>query len=375
MLKALFKVFLILIPLTAAAQSKVDDPRVFELFQKRVYPFLVNNCAKCHSEKAIYPRGPSHTHSNPTIAFATFMKFVEFDEPQKSLVVRQAKNQHFCKEHDYNCNRADQITDEAMGVLENFIGLANSLRPMGTPGPDSRVSQAKSDASGGRVLEFAPVQFDDQDQFTAILKATTTNLVLSLTLERYSGELFTLSNIGVIGDNAIISISGVDILINGQLSNSQTGLENLQRKLIFPDHNNTYQKLAIERPTFSLKRGDTVSVRIRRFAILKDFGGKLCVGDGLDRFKSIFLPVIFALPISDEQVHNLEETLGLRKKNLLNQYGPSGLAVCLAFESRINIRNPRRSVLPYDLPGEGFIFEILPVGEIMKFIYTWLAAQ
>ena len=95
------------------AQSPGDSVPAFEIYKQRVYPFMRKNCKECHSEIAIYPAGPLHSQSQPDLAYRTFLRYVQWQDPDSSKAIRMAMNRHYCLEHGYNCPESERIAMDA----------------------------------------------------------------------------------------------------------------------------------------------------------------------------------------------------------------------------------------------------------------------
>lgn len=110
---------------------------------------LRKNCIECHGEQAVYPAGPSHAHSDASVALAIVLKKFDWNNVEGSLFLRELRSKHFCEEFNFMCERKDAVVHETETAFYDFVARAKS-RPNTTSAVLPKNSKNHRSESGNR---------------------------------------------------------------------------------------------------------------------------------------------------------------------------------------------------------------------------------
>lgn len=350
MMKNVFVFLSLMFPLFAQA-AQVDQRVAFELFQRDVHPFLRKNCSECHGEGALGWSGPPHSYADPKIAYGAFIKRINFDNPEQSLMFRQAKNQHFCKEF-YSCNEVERRSTEAMAKVMQYIANVKTSSAVGGGGTQSSEISNLETQSSHRVYEknipWQSQEFKLEDLtisggsarqgfiVTTAALPVVNELNLNVSYKRVREGMYVLTSLKVFGVKGIYAFQDMKILINGKPLSNLSGLENLDRAIYFTNqYNRTLgYRLTLSKPVIMAKPGDKVSIAFGNMQELDRYPSLVC-----DRKKDEFFEFRDKLSLSTD---NSE----------LAYFGTRDLPLCYRIESLLDFRTPRRSPLLEGLEGQ-----------------------
>lgn len=318
----------------SGAAEQVDSATKQAIFTQKLYPFMRKNCAECHDENAIYPSGPTHSQSNPTLAYEKFSKYVSLDEAGGSRIMKMVAGKHFCTEHQYNCNRADQIVKEYSELLSEYIfnvrkASLNKSAPRGEGGTIITTDLTEFQIEEPTMFS-PPVIFADVNQ---PLKIPLGNEVLAtLEFETMRNNFVRVTSLKLSG-RGIYKVKGLSILVNDQPLLRKTGFERVDRYFLFVHQQE--QPVAMAHPIFALNPSDTLRLAVVQMNKVKTFPSQICAKVGTKEKSMSY----FSLVGNYTQIHRLGRV--------------TDTATCELVESKIDFQNPQRSVLLEELVGSG----------------------
>lgn len=317
-----------------------------KLFTENVHPFLRQNCAECHSETSVYPAGPMHSHTNSKLAFKVFQRFLDWGNLNDSRLIKMANSQHFCTTYHYKCDQKDAISNGLVHIMENYVtdvrkGSLTAVPPKANSELTTvakEVPPAEAAAAGSLTgnYEFITSQglISLSDQSTIDFDLTPgfkgspkREAHITARLKKLSGDYHQLTSLIMEATDGSYVINGIQILINGQPLGAQTGLERLERSFYFDKRlDSMAQSLTTMRPILHIRPNDRISLGISVLKDLNEFPAFLCKDSQLwDQVKvDLVLKTRFAR--SQETLMNKAE-------------------LCYLIESKVDLRNPRRSVI------------------------------
>lgn len=319
------------------------DQEIFkkDLFKDNVYPFLVKNCAQCHSEKAKDPIGPAHSHSKPETAFLEFNKRTRIDNITKSTMWRVGANGHFCKDHNVNCDNLTQIEDEFKAILDMYVSEVQAAFPK------EEIDKNQVVINGDLIKADFEVAKDIYDR-PVIAKIEMTRLENS--------EYVILEDLRLYASSGAFFLDGLDILVNEQRVSKNTGFEDLQRYVLFSTEkgyfvdpneykNTTYtgrgKVLAPFKPMFKYVVGDRLDIKLRSLKQLRRANSVIC--DYLENESNDMTYTVFATTLS-----SINKILSSYNANM-EHYGivqnESTQNQCITISQLIDLKNPNHSPL------------------------------
>ncbi len=345
--KILFLITFVQAAALHAQSTMIDQKAAYDIFKANVYPYIRQNCSSCHSETSTYPQGPQHSHSNPTSAFQVFSKYINIEDSDKSMIMRMVTNQHYCKDHQENCQNADQITNDMAAIMKKYnLDVKAASQKMNLPD--------NSNAAGKNIElgELNPITLMTQaqkipsaDSFTlkydissSCMKNSSDRRMIDLRFKRIQQNYFTLEQVSLTSHPGAIHIKGLYFFINGQAYANQTGYESLDRVVYFPllkpKGGISNQELPAYLPVVQLHLGDNLQIGFQSLRENVEFSSVVC--DKLkDNFagQNIFSPS----PDYDRLVSVQTIAYSIPYKN------PKEL--CLQIDADIDRQNPRRSTI------------------------------
>ena len=342
--------------LGARAGGAIDMDAAEKLFTRNVHPFLRRNCAECHSETSTYPHEVEHSHSNPKIAFLNFNRFLDWEKPEMSRAVRMAMSQHFCKLHGYNCDKAAAVAAEADQLFRRFI-LDTRLASQHVAGPDEG-GGASGEANGETGQSVAlfndrPIKMsgDKAEWQTLLFKDAAGRPVgVRLHFARVQDDYFRLEASEIVGRTGFYRVKGVRLRINGRPSTAATGLEAVDRTVVFYSGAHILTAppaisvvLSNAKPIVRLAPDTVLGLQFDIFQPVESFPARYC--DREDRWQRFIM-------------YKLRDMLGTQGhpywKHDNYSYGLDDLRMlCYELESRLDLVNHRRSLLFYEFARAG----------------------
>ncbi len=329
-----------------------------QVYQEEVYPFFRTHCSECHDERAIWPVGPSHSHSDPVLAFGEFNKRFDRENFRRSKIWRVGSNAHYCDEHYTNCDRVADITMGLEEILDSYAQKIESIEVNQRNGSD-------------RVL-VATKRFDPSNPFVLIpagVNSMGEDIEFTMSFDRIGeSNFYALKYLQFWTLRGFYKISGVQILINGKAPNKKTGYENLNRYLVFSDPEQSKEsavtrgadeqiaistRLAPQQPILEIREGAEISIELTSFEELETLP------------QSTFCQ-------SSDRVLDLSERLFEWSSYHEFRYRQdlSALTKCRILEADINYDSPRRSNLFISL--EGLIVEGRMLEEPPEYFFEFL---
>ncbi len=366
-------VLILLVSNGAAWAAMEDSPVAFELFRQKLHPLMFQYCQGCHSERAVsWPQGPLHSHSRAQVAFPTFLKYINWNEPEKSSLIKMAMNQHYCAEHGTNCKIADKVAKDTQMAVLAYMGDVKAAGVVAgasiTPRISGRLTRVYANSSPLTVEpELGLPSIGEAQTLWYSLSKIMRGLTLEMILEKVGEGHYAVTSLRMRAPRkrAYIALQGLKLVINGQTLESSTGFETMDRVLMFSEFSDgSSQHLAIEKPTILIKPGDKIALSFDHAAALPEFPTRMC-GD-IAKFK-------------DSVNQNLPDAQYAFQDQLAPKWVgpnyPSGRVsptrdqdLCFAFESRINFARPRRSVLHEDLKPLGAV----AAKSVSQFANMWI---
>ncbi|MCB0355500.1 MAG: hypothetical protein KDD40_00745 [Bdellovibrionales bacterium] len=319
----MFILFLVNSLICFASELDESEAVEFEVFKEQIFPFLRKNCVECHSENSIKPVGPAHSHSNVELAFIQFQKRFLIQNPTKSKFWRMGSDQHYCREHNFNCERSENISNEIKESLTNYVNAVKTEK------------NRRGILENPQGLKLDSAQHEIEIVFPSVTEQTNGNVkIVGRLLQMPSKTHYILKALVAVSANGIYHIKGVHFFINGERVKKQTGFESLDRYLIFGDfksNRNHENILAPYQPILGINPEDRLSIQVDVIEEVDSVPSTLCHGKAFEFFKD-----------------NLSENL-LATQMLNNAQSHSSplkdLEICLRYESEVNKKSLRRSAL------------------------------
>jgi len=333
----------------AQVQNSSDMTRAKAVYMQRLYPFMQTNCAECHNEKAVDPAGPVHSNTDPNLAFPVFSKYINWNRPASSRIIKAVQSRHFCTDYNYNCKDSQKIADEMTALVTSYIeqvGGSSSVpatptgsstgQATGAPRVD-QTAQNKTPSPANKLLFDNNQIVPKNDSFKLkwelnSVRTTPGSGLLEMRAEfrRYQDNYFRIESLSLLSDSGTtFEVQGVSLLINGQPTTAMTGFESIDRSIYFsndanstfPDANLMQLLLSAEKPMLELNPKDRISISFNKLVEDKSFPTKLCK--------------------SNEMMTRAVEVFNSTR----GQRIPPSKELCFAMESQIDIQHPRRSIL------------------------------
>ncbi len=229
-------------------EASVKKANVTEesLFTKTIYPFVRKNCAECHGEQAFYPVGPSHSHSNPKMAFQTFSKLLDRNDYTSSRFIKFASNKHFCKEFTYNCDKQDQVITELSRLFGMYVTDAKKINPTQTTDKSNWAVQP------GQTVNTQNIVINGHE------------LQLETVVRIYQQDYIKVVSVSLLGTKKLdLALDGMEFRVNNHLPAKTTGFETLKRELSFDGITPMKTKLSLTREIIlKAKPGDQLSLKL-----------------------------------------------------------------------------------------------------------------
>jgi mono/diheme cytochrome c family protein len=330
----------------AHADSSVDIGKAKSSFAEKLFPYMRKNCAECHSESAVYPHGPDHSHGNVDVAFSKFYPFVNWDNPESSRLMKMVTSRHFCTDYQYNCQKADQIVADYSKLLRDYISGVKqaslvTMPPKGSPASfnvdgsdmDFSVHEPSVRIDGKRLYKDSLFFEFDASAIRSAANRRKGDLKAEIRLEPFGEGFVRVSQLGLIASDGVYLVRGISILVNGQTVARQTDLSRVNRFIDFDVFRRSRspverQNLLNSMPIFKFSEGDKIQLGFYTLAEVERYPSRIC----------------------SESAVNDQDIRSLVNMWMVSSRSPSVPAmkkreVCRLVESQIDFAHPRRSVL------------------------------
>lgn len=331
--KLLITIFCIL-GLVSMAQAKTVEEIANDLFAENVHPFLMKNCSECHSENAIYPVGPRHSHSDPASAFEVFKTKVEnFENIVEAKIWRVGSNKHHCRDYQYNCENEDAVAEELKAILTEYE--EKIIQETRSQNVASEITGIEVSPDAERVVLDFPMLNNNQDN----------EVIMSAHLARMGkSNYFIMEGLYLAASEGKYHIKNINIYVDGKKLIKQTGFERTDRTVIFSFDRTSFlpakKLIGPYQPMIELNPGQKLDMKAELITEVEDFESPLCLKNkGKDSFRD------FRFNTNSRRVVSLIAQL-IEREMALDTYSPIGeKRLCNAIASEINIKHPRRSVI------------------------------
>lgn len=357
-MRALF-LNLVFFSLAFRAFGQIDNRVSMELFTRDVHPFLVKNCAECHSGAAMFLSGPPHSHNDPNVAFSSFIRRINFENPEKSVMMIMGKNRHFCEDYG-SCKDVEVRSTEAAQKIMQYI---SSVKAASLPASasDAREIEAPQSAEPFRRT-FQPMKPLRTQAFKVRADSEITEFNLQLRdgaqlrglVKTIRDGVYQLSSLALVGSGYYVFQSAT-VLINGQPLPRLTGWERLDRAVaLVGDLKGKSLPLALERPVLLMTVNDNLSFEIAHFDKVAQYPAFFCKSKPAPNHQSSLNKMI---PFRTDWNEFSKGELS---------YGQLS-SFCVRLESVIDFANPRRSPLLYN-----YIVDPADRASALNVIQNWI---
>jgi len=393
-LKILLGLCTVALPFAASAQ--VSDSNIAYLeYKKTMFPLLRKNCAGCHDETAIYPQGPLHSHSDATSAFSVFNRLAPYDmRAEDTKIFKMAGNQHFCKEFDVNCDKADAVTTEMQTALRQYItdvqksiGVATEAKVDEAPTMVDTQNNVRPMPELNRYFVYPYTDVITVNTSSSELMATTTEqfhidypgrYVLTVRWHRVNEDFIEIEALRVSQKSygvffkptpVAVEVSGLKFSAGEtEITNSLSGFGG--RKVLFLGTRSAFGQNALGQEGISAdlplrewlvpaKAGQNLKINLR-LAQLETFPSELCAKHSSENIYLFLKSLGYARFENTNSEQPVQALLSATNEDMLN--------LCYNIESEVNLRAPQRSVLLNNLkPSER--------PEVIKIIREFIAGS
>ncbi len=327
-----------------------------DIFKATLYPFMQTNCSECHGDNAFYPVGPKHSVSDSKSAFEVFKKLLNPNDLQNSRFINIGKNKHYCKDHQYNCENQEQVTNELNRLFKSYVGAVSSSAESNT-NPNLNTNQTGIYNSNPMALNQKSSKVDTSaftiqpnEPTTHAVEIDVDNVALTLTtkVREFEPDFIKLVKISLSSDQKIdLTFEGIEIKINGHYPTKATGLETMQRDLSFDGLDRMNMTLTLNREVIlNAKPGDQLTVKLLGLkqkeltSIVSSCENETFVEQVLEK-ASLYLPHISQVVYGNPNSYQKDASSKRSAKH-----------ICQQILLRINTDAPSRSILVQQLPKD-----------------------
>lgn len=317
----------------SAERAHAQQPSTAQvLFTEQVHPFLRKNCAVCHDENAGYPAGPRHSHSDPTLAFQTFRKFIDVQNVEKSRLLEYAATLHFCNEYETHCDIGEKLVSDLRQIVLGYMDILK--------GRLSSASASMAYESEGRKIPENPTN-EFTLNFKIPKKYDRTGGKIIAEFSKIGRDTFRLKELRISTGERIMSIEGLYFFVDGKKLSDNTGFETLKRA-IFNPFGKVFKRLeetiAPYHPLIQLA-GRELKIGFRSIQFVDQFPERICRDDAdWKSFSEASHATLIHAVTTNQMDFDVINAMSEKER-------------CYWLESRVDLRSFRRSTILTQING------------------------